>query len=97
MSRQEVIRDMKYAGDVFDCGCYGLCEECREKSTRRDVRTAIELQEWQEYGTELDLIEALERRHGWNSLYAEKIAGLAWVELYAEKDEEHEKEGDEIK
>lgn len=60
-------------------------KESEEESTRRDVQTAIELQERLDFDIE-ELIEGLENDHGWNSNHAREIAELAWVEMYAEKE-----------
>jgi hypothetical protein len=57
-----------------------------QESTRRDVLEAIDLQEREDYKYESDLCFALERKFSWNPFHAEKIAELAWVELYAEKE-----------
>jgi hypothetical protein len=59
-----------------------------EESARRDVQTAIEMQERLRYKFEDDLTSGLEFWEGWNSNYAREIAKLAWVELYAEKEGE---------
>jgi len=57
-----------------------------EESTRRDVQTAISLQESEKFESEDYLCLALMKRFGWNSHHAEEIAELAWVELYSEKE-----------
>lgn len=70
-----------------DCSDYNYCSNCRERdSTRRDVQTAIELQDLMNYKVESDLIDGLEHWRGWNSNHAREIAELAWVEMFAEKE-----------
>lgn len=56
------------------------------EATRRDVQTAIELQEREEWHDEDWLAHGLESTYGWNSNHAREIAELAWTELYAEKE-----------
>ena len=57
------------------------------ESTRSDVQTAIDLQERHNFNSEDALIIFLSGCLDWNYLHAEEIAELAWVELYAEKEE----------
>jgi hypothetical protein len=57
-------------------------------SIRRDVQTAIELQEHLHFNTEEALTCALEGNYDWNSNHAREIAELAWAEMYAEKEGE---------
>lgn len=59
----------------------------KQESTRLDVQTAIDLQERYNFDSENTLIIFLSGCLDWNYLHAEEIAELAWVELYAEKEE----------
>lgn len=59
-------------------------ETALTESTRRDVQTAIELQERENWGCEEVLAARIEKALGWNSNHAREIAELAWTSLYAE-------------
>lgn len=56
------------------------------EATRRDVETAIELQESINYKDEDSLAVSLCNHLGLNWSHAREIAELAWMELYAEKE-----------
>lgn len=60
-------------------------EQKESESIRRDVQTAIELQERIGCLSEDGLAYVLTKNRDWNSNHAREIAELAWVEMYAEK------------
>lgn len=57
------------------------------ESTRRDVQIAMQIQEREEWRTEDWLANSLQNHFGWNLIHAKEIAELAWIQLYAEKEE----------